>query len=75
MGFPDSVKLQIFNNAKGKCEDCGKTLVFQNHKEGERGAWEAHHKISLASGGKDIASNGEALCLACHKNTRTYGKH
>lgn len=74
MAFSQATKDEIFNRAGGKCERCGKQLVRNNHKEGERGAWEAHHKTSLHSGGSDVPSNGEALCLDCHKKTRTYGK-
>ena len=74
MAFSDSTKEEIFQRAKGLCERCGKQLVFQNHLEGQRGAWEAHHKTSVKAGGRDVASNGEALCLACHKRTRTYGQ-
>ncbi|MFX7845422.1 HNH endonuclease, partial [Acinetobacter baumannii] len=47
---------------------------FSNHEEGQWGAWEPHHRVSKASGGSDCASNGEALCLDCHKKTYTYGK-
>ena len=74
MAFSIETKRMVFNNAGGKCEKCHKQLVFDNHVEGQRGAWEAHHKTSVASGGKDIASNGMALCLDCHKRTYTYGK-
>lgn len=74
MAFSSEVKKIIFDKANGKCESCGKQLVFENHAEGQRGAWEAHHKTSVASRGADIASNGKALCLACHKATRTYGR-
>lgn len=75
MAFSEKVKREIFLKAKGKCERCGNKLCFNHHKEGEKDAWEAHHKVSVAAGGKDNASNGEALCLDCHKKTRTYGKH
>ncbi len=75
MAFSDKTKLEIFEKANGKCEACGKQLVFDNHTEGERGAWHAHHKTSVASGGEDVASNGKALCLDCHKKTKTFGKH
>ncbi len=54
---------------------CNKQLVYENRKEGERGAWEAHHIISKALGGKDEASNCQILCLDCHKKTESYGKH
>lgn len=73
MAFSESVKMEIFLKADGKCEKCGKALVYANHFDGERGAWHAHHKTSVAAGGKDVASNGMALCLACHRKTYTYG--
>lgn len=74
MAFSLENKCKIFANANGKCERCGKQLVFENHDEGERGAWEAHHRLAASKGGGDEPSNGEALCLDCHKRTRTYGK-
>ena len=74
MAFSEVTRREIFQNAHGRCESCGKQLVYSNHSEGERGAWEAHHKVSVKSGGNDCASNGKALCLECHKATRTYGK-
>lgn len=73
MAFSESAKRAIFLKANGKCEKCGKVLVYANHSEGERGAWEAHHKTSVAAGGDDVPSNGMALCLDCHKKTYTYG--
>ena len=75
MAFSESVKLAAWKKAGGECEKCGKELVWQNHQEGERGAWEAHHKTSVASGGGDNVSNCMILCLDCHKKTRTYGLH
>ena len=75
MAFSKEAMRKIFDNDHGKCERCGKHLVFENHEEGERGAWEAHHRTAKSSGGTDEPSNGEALCLECHKATRTYGKH
>ena len=73
MAFSEATRLQIFKNANGKCEKCGKQLVYANHIHGERGAWQAHHKTSVAAGGNDTVSNGKALCLDCHKNTYTFG--
>lgn len=75
MGFSEQMRRVIFDKANGECEKCGKKLAFENHKEGEWGAWEAHHKTALSSNGSDNPSNGMALCLKCHKETRTYGKH
>lgn len=74
MAFSEKAKKEIFEGARGKCEHCGKKLSFGNHEEGEWGAWEPHHRVSRSSGGSDCASNGEALCLGCHKKTYTYGK-
>ena len=68
MPFSAKIREQIFKNAGGKCEKCHKQIVLGNHKEGERGAWDAHHKNHVASGGSDTASNGRALCLNCHKS-------
>ena len=75
MAFSENVKREAFIRAGGHCECCKKELIWQNHKEGERGAWEAHHKTSVASGGQDTLSNCKILCLDCHKKTRTYGSH
>lgn len=73
MAFSESTRLQIFKNARGKCEKCGKQLVYENHFHGQRGAWQAHHRTSVAAGGDDTASNGKALCLDCHEDTYTFG--
>ncbi|MBB5226917.1 HNH endonuclease [Treponema ruminis] len=75
MAFTDTIKKEAFSRAKDKCEKCGKQLVWTNHNEGERGAWQAHHKTSVSAGGKDYLSNCMILCLDCHKKTRTYGSH
>jgi hypothetical protein len=69
--FSSTVKEKIFDNAGGRCEYCDKQLSFDNHTEGERGAWEAHHKWR---DGPAVASNGMALCLDCHKTRTRYGK-
>lgn len=75
MAFSEIVKWEAFRRAGGHCESCGKELVWHNHNEGERGAWEAHHKTSVAAGGQDVLSNCKVLCLECHKRTYTYGSH
>lgn len=75
MAFSESVRLEIFKQANGHCEKCGKQLVYDNHLPGEKGAWQAHHKVSQRSGGKDVPSNGMALCLDCHVNRTEYGSH
>jgi len=86
MAFSETVVKKAWERAGGKCEclrktcghlngRCGKVLVCQNRgKDGERGAWEAHHKTAHAIGGADTLSNCEILCVDCHKNTRSYGR-
>ena len=74
MSFTKETKNKIFDNAKGHCQKCDKQIVRNNHTEGQRGAWHAHHSTSVASGGGNNASNGKALCVSCHKDTKTYGK-
>ena len=66
MAFSKRKEKKIFDNAGGKCEKCGKQIVFENRTKGERGAWNAHHKNHVSSGGSDTASNGKALCIDCH---------
>ena len=75
MAFSEETKQKIFDNANGHCQDCGKVLSYDNHEEGQWGAWEAHHIIPESEGGPDTVSNGKALCLDCHKNTSSYGSH
>lgn len=74
-GFSEEVKIEAWNNAKGRCEICGKQLAWENHNEGERGAWEAHHIIPKSERGSNDRFNCQILCLDCHKKTQSYGKH
>lgn len=75
MGFSKDIIDQAWDHAGGKCESCGKQLVYDNHEEGKRGAWEAHHKKAQKDGGDDTLSNCKILCLDCHKKTDSYGSH
>lgn len=61
MAFTKETRKKILDKSTGKCEKCGKQLVFNNHNKGERGAWESHHKTSVKSGGKDLPRNGKGL--------------
>lgn len=85
MAFSQETINEAWNRSGGKCEcnrtlhshsgRCNKTLSFSNRgKEGAWGAWEAHHKVAVSSGGKDTLSNCEILCLECHKGTGSYGR-
>ena len=86
MTFSELVIEEAWKRSGGKCEchrnvcghgiRCNKQLVWTNRgKEGHRGAWEAHHKTAVSVGGEDTVSNCEILCLDCHKNTESYGRH
>ena len=86
MAFSDSVIAAAWQRAGGMCEcgrnscghgpwRCNKTLNWNARgNDYAAGGWEAHHKTAVASGGTDTLSNCEILCIACHKNTRTYGR-
>lgn len=69
MAFDVYTKLSAFQRANGKCESCGKRLTYMNNGREGRGAWEAHHKHHVASGGKSVLSNCRVLCWECHKGT------
>lgn len=70
MAFSDAVVKEAFRKANGKCESCRKVLVFENRGRGSgRGAWEAHHRTRVASGGADTLSNCKILCWDCHRKT------
>jgi len=82
LAFSETVKDQAFKRSGGRCEcnrqhnglsaphhggRCPKTFTRYG------GQWEAHHIVSVNSGGSDTLSNCEVLCLDCHKLTITYG--
>ena len=67
MAFSDTTKDQAFRRSGGRCENCGTSVT--------RHGAEYHHKHSVAAGGHDGLSNCQVLCVSCHRNTRTYGKH
>lgn len=78
MAFSKEVTDAAWRRAGGKCECTRKC----SHHTGRRcnapltaGKWHAHHITAAAAGGSDTLSNCEALCIPCHENTRTYGKH
>jgi len=81
MAFSQEVIDKAWKNCGGKCE-CVRTThahvgkhdkVLTKSERGREatgvGKWEAHHKVSVASGGEDIASNCEILCWDCHSKT------
>lgn len=86
MAFSSTVIENAWKRSGGRCEccrstcghgnrRCNKMLNWDAHgKDNASGGWEAHHKVAVASGGSDALSNCEILCIACHRNTRTYGR-
>ncbi|MGO8953044.1 MAG: HNH endonuclease [Rhodomicrobium sp.] len=52
-----------------------------NHRSGRcyapltKGNTHFHHRHSDAAGGPDTLSNCVAMCIPCHKRTRTYGRN
>ena len=76
MAFSEDTKNAAWRRAGGKCE-CTRSVC--SHHAGRcnesltAGNWHAHHKTAEIIGGSDNLSNCEALCIRCHKNTRTYG--
>lgn len=86
MAFSSSVIEAAWQRSGGKCEcsrstcghgyrRCNKALSrYARGDDNASGGWEAHHKVSVESGGSDNLSNCEILCISCHKNTRTYGR-
>jgi hypothetical protein len=80
MAFSDETVKQAWERAGGKCEcqrtthghvgRCNKTLSWDSRgRESDWGAWEAHHRVSIQSGGSDDLSNCEILCWNCHSRT------
>ena len=72
MAISQETKTKLFQRAGGRCE-C--TMKICPHHTGRcttqlRGGWHAHHRTA---GGPDNLGNLTAMCVTCHKNTRTYG--
>ena len=66
--FSNDIVKSAWKRAHGRCEKCKKDLVWDNRdKDGQRGAWNAHHIIPVADGGWPVLSNCQILCLNCHK--------
>ncbi|MEI8135416.1 MAG: hypothetical protein WCH46_10175 [bacterium] len=74
MEFPESIKLEAFRRAAGKCE-CHRTT---HHHSGRCNAvlgtqWYVHAKRSLRNSDDVTFTNSEALCTACHKARQMLG--
>jgi len=79
MAFSDETVKKAWDRAGGKCE-CertrhnhptphNKTLRWESRGSSGPLGWQAHHGISVDSGGTDTLSNCEILCWDCHKAT------
>ena len=62
---PDVI-VEVLNNAKGVCDNCGCKAPFIKAKDGLP-YLEVHHRIPLANGGDDTVDNAIALCPNCHR--------
>ena len=79
MPFSESIKDEIYRNSGGQCE-CrrdhakhrGRRCPVTFTRNG--GQWDANHKPAERVGGQSVASNGEALCVECHRLTASYGR-
>ena len=76
MAFPQTVIESVWRRSGGQCE-CTRTGCGHqgrcNHTL-SAGQWHAHHVVADSAGGADTLNNCEALCIACHQNTRSYGR-
>jgi 5-methylcytosine-specific restriction endonuclease McrA len=76
MAFPQTVKDAAYRRAGGRCE-CTRTSCGHIGRcpRPLSAGWEAHHIVSQLAGGADTLANCEALCLACHRDTLSYGRY
>ena len=72
--FSNEIIEEAWSRTNGCCERCGTHLVKKNRGRGcgSRGCWEAHHKNRSKS---SCLSNCEILCVNCHIDTKSFGKH
>ncbi len=77
MTISAETRSRLYSRAQAQCECMMNTCI--RHRGGTRcphglspGRWEVHHKVA---GGSDTLGNLLAMCVTCHKNARTYGKH
>ncbi len=80
MAVSKETRRALYHRAHGRCE-C-EMRICPHHKpgffgqarrcpHGLSGSWEVHHR---STGGPDNLGNLIAMCVTCHKNTRTYGR-
>jgi len=76
MAISEETRRALYKRAGGQCE-CTMSVCV-HHRPGVRcqhglhgSTWDAHHRTR---GGGDGLGNLIAMCVTCHKHTRTYGK-
>jgi HNH endonuclease len=78
MAFSEDVIAQIWRRAGGRCEctrNCREHSGRRCNVELRAGQWHAHHLTAQSASGADTVNNGQALCVPCHENTRSYNAH
>ncbi len=75
MALPDNELNALWRRAGGRCE-CTENCHTRWNRCNlplQAGQWHVHHVVSVEAGGADTAANTKALCIPCHRNTRSYG--
>lgn len=57
--YSDNVRKILYNNADGRCQLCGRQILFSEHT--------VDHIIPLSMGGLDDVSNLQICCLPCNQ--------
>jgi 5-methylcytosine-specific restriction endonuclease McrA len=56
--FTEEQRLTIFRKYKGKCQNCGKEIRWEE--------FHADHIVPFSKGGKTTVANGQLLCTKCN---------
>jgi len=64
--FSSEDRAKMYTEASGQCEGCRAALDPE--------CWEAHHVEYWEKGGLTELSNGQALCVSCHKEAHRSGE-
>ena len=63
--LPDDVVMRAWVSSSGKCERCGKQLVFENRYRDRSGRWVAQTRKQYPDSIRDCT----IVCWECHKPT------
>lgn len=77
MAFSESTKDLAFKRSGGRCE-CERESHGHTGRcptRVTRHGAQYHHKHAESLGGSDSLSNCEVLCVRCHKQTQSWGRH